>query len=91
MDIEGLEYVVLPDLVTSGALCQTVDFCFGELHPQYFFFPINRTATHGELYLENAPAGKVFGDSLIRALHSSQHCKTTYDLDDDESYLKERW
>ena len=90
MDIEGLEYVVLPDLVTCGALCQTVDFCFGELHPQYFFFPINRTATHGGLYLQNAPAGKVFGDSLIRALHSSQHCKTMYDLDDDESYLKDQ-
>ena len=59
MDIEGLEYVVLPDLVTSGSLCQTVDFCFGDLHPQYFFFPINRTATHGGLYLENAPDNPV--------------------------------
>ena len=85
MDIEGLEYIVLPDLVTSGALCQTVDFCFGELHPQYFFFPINRTETHGGLYLENANAGKAFGDSLIRALHSSRHCKTIYDVDDDRA------
>lgn len=31
MDVEGMEYIILPDLVTSGALCQTVDFCFGEV------------------------------------------------------------
>ena len=31
IDVEGMEFVILPDLVTSGALCQTVDFCFGEV------------------------------------------------------------
>ena len=31
MDIEGFEYVVLPDLIHSGALCP-VDFAFGEFH-----------------------------------------------------------
>jgi Methyltransferase FkbM domain len=32
MDIEGAEYEVLPDLITSGALCGSVDFWFGEFH-----------------------------------------------------------
>eukprot|EP00579_Thalassiosira_antarctica_P004340 CAMPEP_0201895106 /NCGR_PEP_ID=MMETSP0902-20130614/42042_1 /ASSEMBLY_ACC=CAM_ASM_000551 /TAXON_ID=420261 /ORGANISM="Thalassiosira antarctica, Strain CCMP982" /LENGTH=328 /DNA_ID=CAMNT_0048427343 /DNA_START=1 /DNA_END=987 /DNA_ORIENTATION=- len=90
MDVEGMEYVILPDLVTSGALCQTVDFCFGEFHPQQFFFPINRKETHGGLFLANAEEGKAFGASLIRALQSSQNCKTIYSMADDEKYLKDQ-
>lgn len=90
MDVEGMEYVILPDLVTSGALCQTVDFCFGEFHHQEIFFPINRRETHGGLRLGNAEQGKVFGASLIRALQSSQHCKTIYSMADDETYLFDR-
>lgn len=90
MDIEGMEYIVLPDLVTSGALCQTVDFCFGEFHPQYFFFPIDRKETHGGLYLANKNEGRAFGATLVRALDSSQQCKTIYSMEDDESYLKDQ-
>jgi len=32
MDIEGSEYQVLPDLMSSGVLCNTVNYIFGEWH-----------------------------------------------------------
>jgi FkbM family methyltransferase len=32
MDIEGMEYAVIPDLVASGALCETVDCITYEFH-----------------------------------------------------------
>ena len=90
MDAEGMEYIILPDLVTSGALCSTVDFCFGEFHPQEFYLPQNHRQTHGGLYLANATEGKEFGLSLVRAMTSSRHCKTPYSMADDESYLKDK-
>eukprot|EP00923_Selenidium_pygospionis_P036995 GHVN01064780.1.p1 GENE.GHVN01064780.1~~GHVN01064780.1.p1 ORF type:complete len:278 (-),score=22.42 GHVN01064780.1:317-1150(-) len=34
MDIEGSEYIVLPDLMLSGALCG-IDFLFGEFHARF--------------------------------------------------------
>jgi len=34
MDIEGYEYVVLPDLIHSGTICD-LDFAFGEFHPRF--------------------------------------------------------
>jgi hypothetical protein len=87
MDIEGMEYVTLPDLVASGALCTTVDFCFGEFHSHDYFFPMNRTETHGGLYLKNAKQALEFSAELVRVLHSAQNCKTEYSTLDDESYL----
>ena len=38
LDVETMEYVLLPDLLLSGALCNTVDKVFGEVH--YQFFPL---------------------------------------------------
>jgi len=86
LDTERMEWVILPDLITSGMLCQTVDFAFGEFHAQQFFFPIDKPGLH----LANAEEGRAFGEALIKVIHSSQHCKTKYSVGDDESYLKDR-
>jgi hypothetical protein len=32
LDIEGMEFIVVPSLIFSGALCQAVDYMFGEYH-----------------------------------------------------------
>jgi hypothetical protein len=90
MDTEGMEYVTLPDLLASGALCTTVDFCFGEFHGQDAFFPMNRTETHGGLYLKDGKEALEFGSQLIRTMNSAQNCKTNYSTFDDESYLRDR-
>eukprot|EP00956_Cyclotella_meneghiniana_P045247 scaffold360513_cov79-Cyclotella_meneghiniana.AAC.1 len=47
LDIEGLEFKVFPDLITSGALCDTVHFVFGEFHSSVNYpnlFPMNITS-----------------------------------------------
>jgi hypothetical protein len=50
---------------------------------------MNRTETHGGLYLETATQGMEFSAQLVRVLHSAQNCKTEYSTLDDESYLKD--
>ena len=32
LDIEGLEFTVFPDLLTTGVLCNHIDFLMGEFH-----------------------------------------------------------
>ena len=32
LDVEGMEYLLMPDLISSGSLCQIVDVIFGEFH-----------------------------------------------------------
>jgi hypothetical protein len=87
MDIEGMEYVTLPNLITSGALCTTVDFSFGEFHEHSHIFPMNYTEKHGGLCLENATQGLELSAQMVRVLHLAQNCKTEYSSLDDECYL----
>jgi hypothetical protein len=87
MDIEGMEYVTLPNLITSGALCTTVDFSFGEFHEHSHIFPMNYTEKHGGLYVENATQGLELSAQMVRVLHLAQNCKTEYSSLDDECYL----
>jgi len=99
MDIEGMELIVLPDLISSGILCQTVDYVFMELHwwPLTLEAPTTSTATvttssglRGGLHLPEGKMSRDFAKHLIQAFHAprSGECKTTkIDLQDDESYL----
>ena len=36
MDIEGMEYRVMTDLLVSGVFCQAIDTIWGEVHGQFF-------------------------------------------------------
>ena len=82
MDIEGSEYVVLPDLILSGALCG-VDFLFGEFHP--WFVPLNFTGHR--IKLERRQDASHLQNVLIDVVPSSRNCKTRFKYLDDESYL----
>ena len=82
MDIEGSEYVVLPDLIFSGALC-TIDFLFGEFHP--WFAPMNFSGQKIELETRRDAAN--LGQLLIKIIGTSRKCKTRFKYLDDESYL----
>lgn len=93
LDIENAEFHVIPDLVSSGALCATVDYCFGEFHVQAKYPPVNvppnpRTG-RGGLHLENSGQKRIFKKQILLALQSlrSSECKlTAFDDLDDESY-----
>ena len=89
LDIEGLEFKVFPDLITSGALCHTVHFVFGEFHSSNNyrnFFPMNITSD-GKNVLD-LKSSKSFETTLMRILGISENCMTRLSFeDDDESYL----
>lgn len=86
-DVEGLEFVVLPDLLVSGALCNTVDFVFGEFHYQDFFYPL-KFPEHN-MILRDADEARQFANGAVKMMETSKACKTRYDGRDDESYLKD--
>lgn len=82
MDVEGTEFVLLPDLIFSGKIC-SVDFVFGEFH-------------EGAAPLEFPGQDFSLGDveqttqlrtSLLDVIRSPRNCRTVFSLGDDESYL----
>jgi len=89
LDVEGLEYKVFPDLLTTGALCQNIDHLIGEFHygpGNHNFFPMNLTSD-GTHKLNQRKDGKALAMQLLRMVDISENCRTTISLDDDESYL----
>ena len=100
MDIEGFEYVVLPDLIHSGAICN-VDFAYGEFHPK--LAPIrqfrknidnnteksssNTTQKDHRVSLETRQEAKQYAHGLVQLMHASRNCDIRWDTIDDESYV----
>jgi hypothetical protein len=85
MDIEGMEFQVLPDLLVSGALCQTVDYAFGEMHHR---MTIEYSHARGGIQLNGLKQNKAFCDHLFQIFHAARHCRTSrFDILDDEAYL----
>jgi hypothetical protein len=82
MDVEGSEYVLLPDLILSGAICG-IDLMFGEFHPH--FAPLDSPGQH--VPLETAAKAEYFGDALAKVISSSRNCKTVFQDLDSEEYL----
>jgi FkbM family methyltransferase len=76
MDIEGMEYAVIPDLVASGALCETVDCITYEFH-------------HSKSEFRHSISETAMKDvkSMIQSVEMNPNCITRFMLLDDESYL----
>ena len=93
IDIEGMEHIVVPDLITSGVLCQTVDYMFMEMHWWEFSMTSNTNITsglRGGIILQSDTEARDYFHHLLQAFHAprSGECKTSaIDLLDDESYL----
>lgn len=82
LDIEGSEYVVMPDLILSGAMCG-IDFIFGEFHPSFapLHFPGHRVP------LKTRPQLRGLFQTIRGIIPSSRNCKTSFEYGDDESHL----
>jgi hypothetical protein len=82
LDVEGSEYVLLPDLMLSGSMCG-IDFLFGEFHPAFapLDFPGHR------IPLSTKSEAVDIGGALRKVIPSSRNCKTVFRYEDDESYL----
>jgi len=76
LDVEHSEYVVVPDLITTGTFCRLA-FVFGEFHPNGFQF-------------EGQPvqnAGPLMRTSMTNVVANARNCKTVWRQIDDETYL----
>ncbi|KAL7460291.1 hypothetical protein ACHAXS_000755 [Conticribra weissflogii] len=88
MDIEGIEYRVFPDLLLTGALCDTIDFLMGEFHygpGDHNKFPMNLTSD-GKHSLKHRKEGQSLASEMFRMVEITENCKTVISLEDDESY-----
>lgn len=97
MDIEGSEYIVIPDLINSGVTC-FFTFIFGEYHPR--FAPItrfredrdknNKTTDFDGFHrvkLETKKELVEYQWALTTTMEAARHCKVRWLNSDDESYL----
>jgi hypothetical protein len=82
LDVEGSEYVLLPDLMLSGTMCG-IDFMYGEFHAR--FAPLDFPGHRIPLTIDRE-AEDIEG-ALRKVIPSSRNCKTVFLNDDDESYL----
>ena len=82
-DIEGSEYVVLPDLLFSGALCE-LDFVFGEFHS-----PNARLEAPGMNVNLNTQQNLITFEKAMELVIRgfSRTCKVRFQQIDDKAYL----
>jgi len=89
LDVEGVEYVIFPDLLVTGALCDTIDFLMGEFHHDkrnHIMYPMNLTVD-GKYKLNDQKEGETFASQMLRFVEITKaNCKTAVSLEDDESY-----
>jgi hypothetical protein len=85
MDIEGSEYVVLPDLIHSNTICN-FDFIFGEYHTR--FAPIDPSVGH-RVSLTTRKELEMYERSITQVIESSRNCNVRWISSDDESYLRD--
>lgn len=91
LDIEGLEFNVFPDLLTTGALCNNIHYLMGEFHHSpgnHNYYPINLTSD-GRHVLHHRKEGEQLAHQLLHVVEISETCMTKISLEDDEAYLED--
>lgn len=83
LDIEGSEYVVLPDLILSGAICY-IDLIFGETHTRKMM--PHQFEGHMPKINSTIDANK-YMEALVTTIRSSRQCPVRFEWGDDESYV----
>ena len=84
MDIEGAEFVALPKLIRSGALCSAVDAITAEFHAQ-------KVPTSMKEELPTPEAATAYVAQLQDAVANATGCRVaSIDDLDDETYLNDR-
>lgn len=88
MDIEGFEYIVLPDMIHTGVACN-FDFIFGEFHSKFFpitQFRLDENDFH-RIELDTKRKADQYAGALQTIMHASRNCGVNWRYADDESYL----
>mmetsp|Transcript_39559 Transcript_39559/g.67350 ORF Transcript_39559/g.67350 Transcript_39559/m.67350 type:complete len:131 (+) Transcript_39559:224-616(+) len=87
MDIEMGEWLVFPDLITSGVLCRDIDILLGEFHLEMHKkeYPIH-FPHRGNWTLIIYEEAEVLKKELFEMITRNPHCKTDLVEGDDDSY-----
>jgi hypothetical protein len=83
IDIEGSEYIVLPDLIHSNIIC-SFNFVFGEYHS--WFAPIEKSHGH-RVSLKSVKEILEYEWAITKIIESSRNCLVRWLKSDDETYL----
>ena len=87
MDIEMGEWLVLPDLLTSGVLCADVDAMLAEFHLKQhrndypIYFP-----HRGNWTLATYEDAEVLKEEMVGIIERNPHCRTEVVEGDDEAH-----
>eukprot|EP00581_Thalassiosira_minuscula_P012187 CAMPEP_0183714722 /NCGR_PEP_ID=MMETSP0737-20130205/9178_1 /TAXON_ID=385413 /ORGANISM="Thalassiosira miniscula, Strain CCMP1093" /LENGTH=328 /DNA_ID=CAMNT_0025943715 /DNA_START=112 /DNA_END=1098 /DNA_ORIENTATION=- len=90
IDIEMLEWLVIPDLMTSGVLCR-IDGVMGEFHlqQQWFLYPVTFQDSGGNgrsWTLHNYTEAEGLMNQMLGMIERNYHCNTKLEMRDDESH-----
>lgn len=89
MDIEFMEYEVVPDLMLSGILCNYIHAVMGEFHHDLqsiaYLWPMTYGDEEREWTLDREMA-KQISTEWLRMMKHNQNCNTKFSMKDDESY-----
>ena len=77
MDIENLEWLVFPDLVSTGVMCRDVDAIMGEFHLHWHMYPISFPERN--LTLRNHTEAEAFRDGILKEIER-RNCKTRIEM-----------
>ena len=90
LDVEFMEYEVLPDLMLSGVLCSNIHAVMGEFHHVVkniaYLWPITYEKSNNDVWiLDRAKAGEI-STEWLRMMEHNPNCDTKFYMKDDESY-----
>ncbi|KAL7537366.1 hypothetical protein ACHAXR_007779 [Thalassiosira sp. AJA248-18] len=92
MDVEMMEWILFPDLLMSGVLCEDINAMMGEFHlkANWFFYPITFEG-HGKhgasnLTIQTWEEADKLKNEWLTMMERNPHCKTVLSMKDDETY-----
>jgi FkbM family methyltransferase len=91
MDVEFMEYEILPDLMLSGVLCNNIHAVMGEFHHDVntiaYLWPMTYQG-QGEdsLWTLDRGTAKQISTEWLRMMEHNPNCNTKFFMKDDESY-----
>ena len=94
LDSEMMEWIVFPDLLLSGVMCNDITAMTGEFHlkPLWYLYPItfqgHASKTRGDtnFTIPKWEEARTLKEEWVTMIERNPNCNTTLDLRDDESY-----
>ncbi len=85
------EWLVLPDLLSSGVLCRDIDSLLGEYHLETHRndYPIHFPHHASNWTIESYEEAKVLRDEIFGLVGRNPNCNTELIVGDEESYERD--